>query len=60
MAAEAGVATLVLTHITSQIDTPVMRSRILREMAPVFGGDIVWGRDLMEIPVRQAGPGRID
>ncbi len=60
VAAEAGVATLVLTHIASQIDTPVMRSRILREMAPIFGGDIVWGRDLMEVPVRQAGPGRID
>ena len=38
----------------------LMRSRILREMAPVFGGDIVWGEDLMEVPVRQAGPGRID
>ena len=47
------MATLVLTHITSQIDTPVMRSRILREMAPVFGGDIVWGEDLMDVPVRQ-------
>ena len=60
VAAEAGVATLVLTHITAQIDTPVMRSRILREMAPVFGGDIVWGEDLMEVPVRQTGLGRID
>ena len=60
VAAEAGVATLVLTHIASQIDTPFMRSRILREMAPVFDGDIVWGRDLMEVPVRQADLGRID
>ena len=61
VAAEAGVGALVLTHITAQIDRPAIRARILREMAAVFDGDIIWGEDLMELQVGPADAiGRID
>ena len=60
VAAEAGVGAVVLTHITHQIDHPGLRERIIKEMAAIFSGDIIWGEDLMEIPVRRENMGRID
>ncbi|MCP5368851.1 MAG: MBL fold metallo-hydrolase [Hyphomicrobiales bacterium] len=52
IAREAGVKTLVLTHFLEQIDQPGIRERILREMMEIYDGDIVWGEDLMVIPVK--------
>jgi hypothetical protein len=46
------VKTIVLTHVTEQIDQPGVRERVLREMGAVFKGNLVFGEDLMEIPVR--------
>lgn len=54
VAAKAGVKTLVLTHFLEQIDQPGIRERILREIMKVYGGNVVWGEDLMEIPL--SGP----
>ncbi len=54
VARQAGVRTLVLTHVMDQIDQPGIRERILKEMMAIYDGDIIWGEDLMEIPV--AGP----
>jgi len=54
VAQQAGVKTLVLTHFLEQIDQPGIREQLLREMFQIFDGDIIWGEDLMEIPV--AGP----
>lgn len=51
VAQRAGVGTLVLTHLLEQIDRPGTRERLLHEMASHFGGRIVWGEDLMEIPI---------
>jgi ribonuclease Z len=57
VARRAGVKTLVLTHVLSQIDQPGLRERIVREIAGEFEGDVVWGEDLMTIPVgRGAAP----
>ena len=47
----AGVKTLVLTHITSAIDTPEVRADILNQIAARFDGRVVWGEDLLEITV---------
>lgn len=60
VARDAGVACVVLTHITGQIDKPGLRERILQEMAEIYKGTVIWGEDLMEIPVGQAALGRID
>ncbi len=51
VAKRAGVKTLVLTHFLEQIDQPGVREEILREMMQIFDGNIIWGEDLMEIPV---------
>ncbi|MCA9860947.1 MAG: MBL fold metallo-hydrolase [Thermomicrobiales bacterium] len=51
VARDAGVGTVVLTHMLEQIDQPGIRERIIREMAEIFDGDIIWGEDLMEIPM---------
>ncbi len=51
VAKQAGVRTLVLTHFLEQIDRPGVREDILREMMQIFDGYIIWGEDLMEIPV---------
>jgi ribonuclease BN (tRNA processing enzyme) len=54
VARDAGVKTLVLTHMLEQIDRPGVREDILREMQAIFSGTIIWGEDLMPVPV--AGP----
>ena len=49
---KAGVRTLVITHVTEQIDQPGVRERVLREMAEIYKGNLVFGEDRMEIPVK--------
>jgi ribonuclease BN (tRNA processing enzyme) len=49
---EANVKTIVLTHVTEQIDQPGVRERVLREMAEVYKCNLIFGEDLMEIPAR--------
>jgi ribonuclease BN (tRNA processing enzyme) len=60
VASQAGVGTVVLTHMTEQIDQPGLREKIVAEMAGIFTGSIIWGEDLMEVPVGQRKLGRID
>jgi ribonuclease Z len=52
LGAEANVKTIVLTHVTEQIDQPGVRERVLREMGEIYPGSLVFGEDLMEVPVR--------
>lgn len=54
VARNAGVKTLVLTHFLEQIDQPGVRERILREIMRVYEGNVIWGEDLMQIPL--SGP----
>lgn len=37
-----------------QIDQPGIREEILREMMAIYPGTIIWGEDLMEVPIRGA------
>jgi ribonuclease BN (tRNA processing enzyme) len=61
LAAEAGVRTLVLTHITEQFDRPGLRERVISEMAQIFKGIIIFGEDGMAIPIKgSAEPHRLD
>jgi ribonuclease Z len=54
IAKRAGVKTLVLTHFLAEVDQPDIREQILREVRQEFGGQVIWGEDLMQI--RLAGP----
>ena len=55
LAEAAKVQNLVLTHITEQFDKPGVRERVIGEMAKVYGGNLFFGEDLMEIPVTRPG-----
>lgn len=52
----ANVKTLVITHVTEQIDQPGVRERILREMGEIYQGNLIFGEDRMEIPVEGPRP----
>ncbi|MDX2204427.1 MAG: MBL fold metallo-hydrolase [Hyphomicrobiaceae bacterium] len=52
LAREAGVRNLVLTHITEQFDRPGLRERVVADMGAVYKGNIFFGEDLMEIPLK--------
>jgi len=38
--------------VTEQIDQPGVRERVLREMAGLYSGNLIFGEDRMEIPLR--------
>jgi len=50
-ARDAGVRTLVLVHLTEQLETPGVRERVLHEVAEVFDGQVIFGQDLLEVPL---------
>ena len=50
-ALDAGAQTLVLVHITNQMEGPGVRERILPEVCEIYDGNVVFGEDLMEIPI---------
>lgn len=50
-AKDAHVSTLVLVHITNQVDQPGIRERVLYEAGTVFAGPILFGEDLLRVPV---------
>jgi ribonuclease Z len=52
-AAKAGVKTLVATHVTPQMDAFGVKENCVAEMAEIFKGRIIWGEDLMEIPLHE-------
>lgn len=54
LAARRNVKTLVATHFTPQMEPPGVKEMMLGQMAEVFKGRIVWGEDLMRIPLRAA------
>ncbi|WP_425053880.1 MBL fold metallo-hydrolase [Psychromarinibacter sp. S121] len=61
MAEEAGVGTLVLSHLSEQFDDPLLRARAQQEMLAVYGGRIVWAEDGMTLDLSpDATVGRFD
>ena len=44
----------MISHVTEQIDQPGVRERVIREMSEVYKGNLIFGEDLMQVPV--AGP----
>ncbi|WP_026988491.1 MBL fold metallo-hydrolase [Fodinicurvata fenggangensis] len=57
---KAEVQNLVISHVTTQIDQPGMRERVLREMATIYSGNLFFGEDLMTIPVGAPSPPILD
>lgn len=55
-ARDAGAERLVLVHMTEQLDDPGVRERALIEAAGVFRGEIIWGEDLLDVPLGAITP----
>ena len=51
LAAQAGVGTLVLTHIGPNLDRPSVREKGLQEATAVFDGTIAFGEELQTLDV---------
>jgi len=56
----AGVRNLVVSHVTEQMDVPGVRERLIREMSALYAGNLFFGEDLMQIPVRAPAPAKLD
>jgi ribonuclease Z len=54
-ALDAGAGTLVLVHITEQVEQPGVRERVIHEAAEIFPGRIIFGEDRLDISI-DAGP----
>ena len=50
-ARDAAVGTLVLVHITEQLESPGVRERVIGEVGQIFDGHVVFGADLLEVPL---------
>jgi ribonuclease Z len=53
LAADAKVHTLIATHIAEQFDIPEVRAQVVAEMSSIYRGNLMFGEDLMEIPIGQ-------
>ena len=49
-AADAGVKRLVLVHQAANMEEPVRRSRAVHEVSSIYGGPVIWGEELLEVP----------
>lgn len=55
-ARKANVNTLVLVHLTEQMERPGVRERILYEAGKIFDGNIIFGEDLLDVPLGAIQP----
>lgn len=60
LAKRAGARSVVLTHCIPVLDRPGVLEGMVQEMKAAYDGDIIIGRDLMQVPLGAAGPQRID
>ena len=55
-ARDAKVTTLILVHLTEQLERPGIRERVLFEAGEVFDGNIIFAEDLLEVPLGEISP----
>lgn len=60
VARAANAKTLVLTHIPPPLDAPGVLERLVSEMRAVYDGNIIAGRDLMQVPLKPQHVSKID
>lgn len=59
LGAECNAKSIVVTHVTEQIDRPGVRERLIRDMSTVYKGNLFFGEDRMEIPVSAPAAARL-
>ncbi|MGH6620347.1 MAG: MBL fold metallo-hydrolase, partial [Alphaproteobacteria bacterium] len=60
LGAKTGVRNLVMSHMLLQLDVPGVRESLIAEMKSVYKGNLIWGEDLMEVPVAAPVPAQMD
>lgn len=55
-AQDANARTCVITHVTEQMDAVGMHEKLLRDMSAIYDGNLIWGEDLMTIPLKGPTP----
>ena len=55
-ARDADVKTLVLVHLTEQIEQVGIRERVLYEAGEIFDGHIIFAEDLLDVPLEEIAP----
>lgn len=60
LGAKAGVRNLVMSHMLLQMDVPGVKERLIAEMSEVYKGNLIWGEDLMEVPIADPAPAKMD
>ena len=60
IAKRAGAKTIVLTHLTDQIDQPTVREQIVHEIQQIYSGKVIWGEDLMRLGLTGKALGGIE
>ncbi|MCY3777946.1 MAG: hypothetical protein OXH11_18370, partial [Candidatus Aminicenantes bacterium] len=55
LARDTGVKTVVLTHITGQIDRPGVREQVISEVRGIFQGTVIFGEDLTVVSPESIG-----
>jgi len=53
-AQRARASTLVLVHISTQVETPGVRERVVHEVGQAFDGRVIFGEDLLEVPLEDS------
>ncbi len=51
LARDAGVKTLVVSHLQPTLDRDGLSGRLVADMKAIFKGTVIWGEDLMEIAI---------
>src|SRR6185437_4736982 len=55
LAQDAGVRTLIASHLNPQTDADGVREHIIAEMGEIYKGRLIWARDGIDVPVRNIG-----
>ena len=58
-AEEAGAKVCVITHVTDQMDAIGVHEMLMREMYEIYSGHLVWGEDLMQVPLSGPSPRKL-
>ncbi len=60
LGAKTGVRTLVMSHMLLQMDVPGVKEKLIAEMQEIYKGNLFWGEDLMQVPLGDPVPARMD
>ncbi len=60
IARRARAKTLVVTHMPASLDEPGVLEKMVHEMHGTYDGNIIIGRDLLEVPVKLGQSGHFD